>query len=365
MKEKVAHLESLARMTVENSSEGRQQLLHEITDMFMEQPDQLSEREVAYFGEIMGGIVGGVETMVRQHLAETVSTVSNAPQDLIVSLANDEIEVALPVLTHSEVLNDDDLVKIVNEKGQEHMQAISSRETVSETVTDVLVKKGDDTVLGTLADNNGAQFSRGGMETMFDRAKENDDLNKSLAARQDVPDDLAQDMFWRVSWAVREQILEDDPSLEETQVNALMEEAEAWFKDQKGKKALNPAEKFIIRKDKLGQLDTGLLLSLIREEKVPEFVAGLGCLAKIDTETAQKAVFDPSAEKLAIVCKALEMDYDVFGEVLYLSNFENDRSAEDTETLLGVYKRFSPQVAQRALRFLRTRISMQAKTAAG
>ena len=196
MKEKAAHLESLARMTRDNSSEGRQQLLHEITDMFMQQPDALSAREVAYFGEIMGGMVGGVETMVRQHLSETISSVSNAPQDLIISLANDEIEVALPVLTHSEVLDDDDLVRIVNEKGQEHMQAISKRETVSETVTDVLVKKGDDNVLGTLADNNGAQFSRGGMETMFDRAKDSDDLNKSLAAREDVPDDLAQDMFW-------------------------------------------------------------------------------------------------------------------------------------------------------------------------
>ena len=106
------------------------------------------------------------------------------------------------------------------------------------------------------------------------------------------------------------------------------------------------------------------MLSLIREEKVPEFVAGLGCLAKIDTETARKTVFDPTAEKLAIVCKALEMDYDVFGEVLYLSNFDDERTAEDTETLLGVYKRFSPQVAQRALRFLRTRMSVQKKTAA-
>ena len=75
MKEKAAHLESLARMTRDNSSEGRQQLLHEITDMFMQQPGALSAREGAYFGEIMGGMVGGVETMVRQHLSETISSV--------------------------------------------------------------------------------------------------------------------------------------------------------------------------------------------------------------------------------------------------------------------------------------------------
>ncbi|HJO75757.1 MAG TPA: hypothetical protein QGH84_11205, partial [Rhodospirillales bacterium] len=73
MADKLSHLEDLARLTKENSEDGRQKLLREVTDMFMQSPDTLNEREVAHFGEIMGSMVNQVETMVRQHLSETIS----------------------------------------------------------------------------------------------------------------------------------------------------------------------------------------------------------------------------------------------------------------------------------------------------
>lgn len=364
MTDKLTHLESLARLTVENSAEGRQELLREVTDMFMVKPESLNDREVIYFGEIMGGIVGQVEAMVRQHLSETISSVGNAPHDLIVSLASDEIEVAMPVLTGSQVLRDEDLVKIVENQSQEHLNAISRRTTVSETVTDALVVKGNDQVLGTLASNDGARFSRDGMETIVERAKGNDELNQSLSSRTDVPDDLAQDMFWRVSWAMREQILDSDENLDDQQIDALIDETEKWFAEQKEKRSLDPAENFIVRKDKLGQLNNGLLLELIRQEKMPEFVAGLGRLANIDLGTVRQAVFDESAEKLAVICKAIDINYDVFGEIVYCVNMEEEREGPDMADLLGVYQRITPQVAQKALRFLRTRKNMLRKTSA-
>ncbi|MBT3401206.1 MAG: hypothetical protein HN420_14590, partial [Rhodospirillaceae bacterium] len=88
MSDKLSRLEDLARLTKENSDDGRQKLLREVTDMFMEAPEALNEREVDYFGDIMSGMVNQVETMVRQHLSETISSVGNAPRDLVLSLAN-------------------------------------------------------------------------------------------------------------------------------------------------------------------------------------------------------------------------------------------------------------------------------------
>ena len=361
MAEKLEHLEGLARLTKENSDDGRQKLLREVTDMFMESPDDLNEREIAYFGEIMGGMVHKVETMVRQHLSETLSSVGNAPHDLILSLANDEVEVALPILQNSEVLKDEDLVKIVENHSQEHLNAIAQRPTVGEKVTDVLVKKGDDTVIGTLADNNGVQFSRGGMETIVERAKGNEDLNVSLVQRKDFPADLVQDMFWRVSDAMREKILSASDDLDEAQVDEIMLEAEKWFAEQKGKHPLDEAEKFIVRKEKLSQLDAALLLGLIRQDKIPEFVAGLARLVNISTDVVRQAVFDRESEKLTILCKAAEIDFDVFGEIIYCLNLNEEAEEKDMEALLGVYQRIDTKMAQRTLRFLRTRLNLQKK----
>jgi uncharacterized protein (DUF2336 family) len=359
--EKLEHLETLARLTKENSDDGRQKLLREVTDMFMEAPDNLNEREIAHFGEIMGSMVNQVETMVRQHLSETISSVGNAPRDLVLSLANDELEVSLPMLQNSPVLEDDDLLEIAETQSQEHLNAIAQRESVGEKVTDVLVVKGDNTVLGSLAENNGAQFSRDGMETIVERAKDNDDLELSLVKRKDVPADLAQDVYWRVSDAMREKILSANDSLDEAQVDELMKDAEKWFAEQKGKKPLDQAEKFIARKDKMNQLDAALLLGLIRQDKVPEFVAGLGRLVNINTDVVRQAVFDPESEKLAIICKAAEIDFDVFGEIIYCINLNEETNEKDMEALLGVYQRIDETMAQRTLRFLRTRLNLQKK----
>ena len=361
MAEKLEHLESLARLTMENSEEGRQNLLREVTDMFMEQPDNLNETELAYFGEIMGTVVDQVDPAMRRNLSETISTVSNAPRDVILSLANDEAEVALPVLQNSEVLEDKDLVRIVQDKGQEHMNAIAGRASVGETVTDVLVTKGDNTVLSTLAGNNGAEFSRTGMETIVERARDNEDLELSLSTRRDVPADLSQEIFWRVSAIMREKILDANEGMDESQVDALLQEAEKWFAEQKGTSSLDEAEKFIVRKEKLKQLNPDLLLDLLRQDKIPEFVAGLGRLANINTNIVRQATFDPESEKLAIICKAAEIGFDEFGEFIYCINLNAETEEKDLESLLGVYKRIETKTAQRTLRFLRTRINLQNK----
>jgi len=159
----------------------------------------------------------------------------------------------------------------------------------------VLVVKGDDTVLCTLADNTNAQFPWGGMETIVERAKDNDNLELSLSKRRDVPADLAQDMFWRVSEAISGKILSANEGLDEAQVDEVLQEAERWFAEQKGKGAMDEAEKFIARKDKMSQLDADLLPGLIRQDKVPEFVAGLGRLVNINTDIVRQAVFDPES----------------------------------------------------------------------
>jgi len=358
---KLAHLESLARLAKVKSDDGRHKLLREVTDMFMESPDTLNEREIAYFGEIMSGMINQVETMVRQYLSETISNVSNAPRELILFLANDEVEVAVPVLQNSEVLQDGDLVEIVEKHSQGHLNAIAQRATVGKIITDALVKKGDNTVIGTLAGNNGAQFSRNGMETVVKRVKDNDELNLTLVKRKDFPADLAQDMFWRVSSALREKILNANEGLDEFQVDELFQEAEKWFAEQKGKGPLDQAEKFIVRKEKMGRLDAALLLGLIRQDKVPEFVAGLGRLANISTNIVRQAVFDPESEKLAIICKAAAIDFDVFGEFVHCINLNAETEEKDMKALLGVYHRIDTRTAQRTLRFLRSRINLQKK----
>ncbi len=352
------HLESLARLSKGASPEGRQELLREVTDMFMgSPPKQLSPKEVEYFGDIMDRLVFELEMKVRQHLAETLSSVGEAPLDLVKKLANDEIEVARPILTKSGVLKDSDLLEVVKMCSQEHLQAVSMREKVSGTVADALVEKGNDTVLGTLASNEGAELSKNAIETMVERSEGGDEvLQGALVKRSDLPKELKKKMFDYVSEALREHILASDADIDESQIDGLMAETEDWLESEEGGgEGLTDAEKFILRKEQLNQLDTKLLMKLAHDGKLSEFIAGVSRLLKIDLPTAQKAVFDATGEKLAVVCKALDFDSIMFSQIVGLLDSDNKLDAEDKKMLVGVYGRITPNSAQRALRFLRTR----------
>ena len=78
------------------------------------------------------------------------------------SPADDDIEVARPVLTRSERLSEHTLVATANSKSQQHLYAITQRDALSEAVTDILVERGDRDVVHAVVKNRGARFSDAG-----------------------------------------------------------------------------------------------------------------------------------------------------------------------------------------------------------
>ncbi|MCH7831814.1 MAG: DUF2336 domain-containing protein, partial [Proteobacteria bacterium] len=236
MENNLEQLENLARLAKETTSEGRQELLREVTDMFLESPpDALNNTEVEYFGAVMGHLVIEMELKVRQHLAETMSDIDAAPYELIKNFGNDEIEVARPVLMKSGVLQDTDLIDIIKQCNQEHLMAVSTREKVSEQVADVLVEKGNDRVLGSLAGNAGAELSRNAMENMVARSEGGDRaLNEALVMRDNMPADLMQKMYNHVSSALREYILSQGVDIDESQIDDMLDETREWLTKEGG-----------------------------------------------------------------------------------------------------------------------------------
>ena len=187
MADQISRLRKLIDVSKEPSSDKRRQLLREVTDVFLVEMDRLNPREVEYFAEILCRLAAEVEMRLRGELSLRLADVDEAPHSLVMQLANDEIEVARPVLMHSTVLQEADLVHIAEQHSQEHLQAVSVRDHVPSAVADVIVERGIDAVLETLAGNQGAELSRQAMETMVRRAEANEGLHVPLAERADVP----------------------------------------------------------------------------------------------------------------------------------------------------------------------------------
>src|ERR1700757_4600424 len=88
-------LEGLAR---DKSAVGRQTLVAAIGDLFTNTSAVLSDRERILMSEILRHLVQNVETAARKMLAERLVSLPNVPHDLLLMLANDEAEVAYPLL---------------------------------------------------------------------------------------------------------------------------------------------------------------------------------------------------------------------------------------------------------------------------
>jgi len=362
MSRNLDHLENLARMAKESSSEGRLELLREVTDLFMEEPDTLSASEVEGFGGIMNILAVEVEMKARKHLAERLAAVDAAPPDVIHMLANDDIDVAHPVLIQSNVLHDEALLDIIRKHGQEHMLAITKRDTVSEVVADAIVEKGDDEVLESLAGNDGAQLSENAMQTMVSRSENNQALNDAMRARQDVPPKLVDQLVAHVSNALKAQLLASGHGMNEQQVDEIIAETKVWLAEENETPGESAAERFINRKRKLGQLDNNLLIDLLRKRKLPEFIVGMAELAMVDKGVVRQCLGDSKGEKLVVVCSALEMPEAMFKEIVETLGI----SADDEEQWLrlqGLYTRIAPDSAKRSLRFLKTRLTTRSRIA--
>jgi uncharacterized protein (DUF2336 family) len=357
MTDRTLHLHHLVELAGEPSSEKRRELLRDVTDLFLENAPGYSDTERDHFGAIMGKVAREMEIAVRQHLAERLAEEAAAPPDLIAQLAHDEFSVAQPVLLKSSALREQDILSIATSRGNEHLNSIALRSGVSQTVSDVLVSRGDDRVLESLVKNEGADISRAAIEVIVDRSEKNDALQGPLVKRSDLPVDLLQDMFMFVSKTLREHALTRLKGVSEAAIERALNDAKKRFSRNvaEANATDKKAEAFIAEKLRKRELNESALVQLLRSSMMPEFIIGMARLAEIDIKTTRRIILHRNVEAIAIVCKASRFDRATFSAIALLVDATPARSVSQTYQILSLYDKVAPEVAQRAMRFWKVR----------
>src|SRR5215472_3657677 len=93
------------------------------------------------------------EPLVRRVLAESVKLASDLPRDILLSLARDTAAVAIPVLEHSPMLSDTDLLPLVKHGAPAHRFAIAGRRHISARLAGALSATNERPVLLRLLSN--------------------------------------------------------------------------------------------------------------------------------------------------------------------------------------------------------------------
>jgi len=346
----------LTELAKEKSSDRRRDLLREVTDLFFEAEPQAGSTAQAQFDTVLSTIASQTGDDARSELAERFADSPHAPHGLVLQLARDAIKVAAPILQRSTVLSDEDLIDIVQESTQAHMQAISKRTTVSERVSDAIVEHGDDDTIATLVRNEGAQLSRTTFEAVTRRAETSRTLQGPLVNRKDTPADLLNDLMLVVENKLREKIMErfDDlePGVLEAALAASHDRLAARIAEDRD---IAEAQKFVRGKKLRNQLDGSLLASLLREGEIVRFCVAFADMAGVDYHAAKRAFESDTVDGLTLICKAAGMDKTLFVTIAVLRAGAEKDAFSKAADLGGIYDALDPATAQRALRFMKAR----------
>lgn len=332
-------------------------LANAISDLFDDGRSALSEHEHALMTDILNKLVSEFERELRQDLAERLSEKSNAPHDLILMLANDDIEVARPVLMNSGALQDIELIEIIHHRTLEHQLAIAMRSSVSEVVSDALVETGNADVVKTLLQNPNAKITEATMAYLVEEARRVDSYQEPLVRRKDLDPKLAQRIYWNVSAALRAHMLENydiDPSELDDELEGAVLAALEGTRSETGGPAARPANALAESLDQEKAVTVGLLIQVLRQGEVALFEALFGRLSGIAPPLLQRVIYEPHGQDLAIVCRALDVAKSDFGLIYALVRRarpgRDSVPAQAVSQIMGYFEQLDAPAARQVLR---------------
>lgn len=343
------------------SQDKRIENLRRVTDLFLRDSDALSDEQIDLFDVVIARLAAAIETRARIELAERLADVGNAPRGIIRSLAHDEIAVARPVLARSERLSDEDLVSVALATGRDHMLAITERPLLTETVTDVLVRRGDRVVVHAMAGHPGARFSQGSMAALVDRSRLDDALQALLGRRVDLPEGQMSQLVAIARETARRRLSDAMPQADRPTIEVAVAKGATSVEA-----AVVPGRRDYSRA--LG-LVTGLAAqSPLGEREVAGFAdrgafEEAACAMAYVTGLSVPAIErlfrgEEEAELLLVVCRAMGWGWPAVKSVLALRGPEG-MQPHHLKRAHDVYEGLVPATAQRVVHFLKVREATQ------
>jgi uncharacterized protein (DUF2336 family) len=346
----------LLDLAKEGSSEKRRELLRQITDVFLADPPERSDRESLLFDEIVAAVSAVLETQVRVELAKKVA-VSNVPvQRTARRLAMDAIEVARPVIEHSKALTEADILDVIKEKSQDHMLAVTKRPDIGENVSTALVDKGEDRVVASLLENRTARLNRKTYEKVAERAEVSPVLHAPFVRNAHMPLDLLNNVYLKVENGLRREIMRKFHGVSPQELEAALEASRNHLSTAYG--ALPDdyqiARDYVATLEKKGAMKPPVLVQLLRENKKTAFFVAFAQLVDVEFDLGRRLVDAKDMDALAMLCRGAGFDRGLFVTLCILL-LGDGGGLSKTEKYGQLYEQVPVAAAQRALRFWKVR----------
>ena len=333
----------------------RVETLRRVTDLFIDGAVDYSSEQIGLFDDVFQCLMEHIETSAKALLANRLATIESAPPRTIRSLAFDDlIEVAAPVLSQSEGLDDEALIETARHKSQAHLMAISIRKVLSGAVTDVLVLRGNDEVIQSTVNNPGAEFSERGFTRLVNRAEGDEDLATCVGLRPNIPRHLYLKLLAKASATVRARLEAANPQ-QAKEVPTAVREATRRARSAPSAIAKETAIAHALVKSLYedGRLDEHQVEAFAEAGKFDEANAAIAALANVSVAIAENMMIETRAEGVMILAKVAGMSWAVVKSIINMRDDLSGGEPTDLSACKDTYERLRPSTAQQVLRFHR------------
>jgi uncharacterized protein (DUF2336 family) len=350
-------LEELESTVAERDAGHRAKVLQRVTDLFAVNSSQLSSEQNALFDDVMTRLVQQIDVTMRAAYGRRLAEMGTAPPGLVRELALDDcIEVAGPILRQFEGLAEETLVEGATTMSQNHLLAISQRRSLSESVTDVLVERGNRQVAASTVSNPGARFSETGYSTLVKRAEVDRELAARIWNRPEIPRHHLLTLFAAASQAVQKELQAINPRRVD-EVEAIIgcardELQTGWREHSPGYLAAKEQVEALRNSGKLSEAD---VLAFARAGKMDETSVALGLLCDLPIGVVERAMAHDKCDRLLVLAKSIGLSFATVKAIVSLRATQSDRPPSDMKEAAASYGRLRPETARKAIHCYRLR----------
>lgn len=316
---------------------------------------ELSLRESELISDVLIALMKQAEKDLRFALSEKLAVMDDVPLRLVLHLANDEIDIARPVLQKSSALGEFDLLYIIKAKAAEYWCEIAKRASLSDKVMNTLAATGDfDTALA-LAENENISLTDSVLSVLSDLAQESEALSVPLLKREEVGEELASMLYQYVGAEIKDFILANY-NVDRAKIDTAFAQVEEEFSGSNVPSDMLP-EPYMIEEAQAAMeknaLSVDMMLRSLRRGHTRTFIAQMSVYTEVSPEMVGQILSQTSGQGLAIVAKAYDIEKSDFISIFMLTNklWNYGRIVEtsDLHKALGYYKKATKDIALKIL----------------
>ncbi|HEU5048264.1 MAG TPA: DUF2336 domain-containing protein [Rickettsiales bacterium] len=255
---------------------------------------QYSLHDFAIAEQVMRILVKDTEVKVREALATRLKENPYIPRDIILALSHDVESVALPVLEHSPLLSDAELISvIVTCKSVSKQSAIAMRKAVSKDVSVALVSTHNSEVVEKLAKNHNADIPAEAYHEIIRDHGKNQIIMKAVAERPNLPVTIVEKVISMVSDSLARDMrakYDIDQSVLALEADKTREVATLMLVDGNAEK--QEVEKLVEQLQAYGRLTPSIILTSLCRGNLYFFETSLARLSSIPVRNAQLLIHD-------------------------------------------------------------------------